>query len=986
MPFALPNFLTSPFSGISAKMAGSRLSRPQDESTKKRKRDLNEADSRSKRSRPQGDEQGDEDEQAESPADGDFESENNFQNGALSKSKGNGGEDVVSRSFDGETGWRLSKPMGGRMLDIDPILTQDDQYLILTYNTSVQIYTASDSLLLRRIPIGAVDAPSSSKGTSPANIVATKLSIQNPEYLWVACSDGHIYYVKWTETNETHQSFKTVTGTAQAITVTSTEASGAKADVVVVVESSKSNRMELTAYGGDILSSPLSKNILSTKKSGNGLHLIESSQDGLVLIGALNDSLFLGVGSHEQSAGFEQLQYDFFSFDVPDIITTLDFRVYPASALSGNGSKGRRDSDKVVDVIVGGARGAIYLYQDALSRSQSIGKSKEGIQAQKFHWHRKAVHAVKWSRDGNYMISGGSENVLVLWQMDTAKKDFLPHLSGSVENIVVSASGSSYVVHLDDNSTMVLSTAELKPTTYISGIQSAAVEASTPKDLLVQRVWSVADKVRRPIPAAIKATEPSRLHVCVGNGRQATMTGDFSAPLLQSFDLETFTSVSKQALARTQPTDVNLTNKGYAIEEPVVTHIAFSADGKWLASVDDWIPSSRDVGTVSGEVGDQFLKERHESYLKFWQVNDEDNSIALVSRINAPHTSSHPETVLDLASNSASTCFATIAGDGIVRLWRPKARQQEGSRNTDKNVEFTWVCSRIIPIGDGLGRDTIADIPNDASMPVKSQARIAFSEDGSTLFAAFGSLDVGAVYVINAASGEVVKILEGLWKGQLHSLRVLSQYLIVLSEELQVYDVVSDDLRYGIVVPKASGADELLQLAVDSVSGHFAVTLPLGNTSSIGVFHPSEPEPLIVRSTPHRVVSLISVPGTSGFVALDDVAQVWTITEGSNASTILAAQPLQDLRLDNASQEADDNKLAVILNADAESDDEMEEAQNADEDVEMEDDDVQTNIIPQQYLADIFDAAPAFAGASIEDMFYKVTGLLATKPLSATSL
>jgi NET1-associated nuclear protein 1 (U3 small nucleolar RNA-associated protein 17) len=211
--------------------------------------------------------------------------------------------------------------------------------------------------------------------------------------------------VKWTETNESHQSFQTVTGTAKAITVTTTNAASAKADIVVVAESNSANRMELTAYGGDILSSPLSKNILSVKKPGNGLHLIESSQDGLVLVGAFNDTLFLGVASQEQPASIEQLQYDFFSFDVPDLITTLDFRVYSASALSGNKSKGQRDSDKVVDVIVGGARGAIYLYNDALSRSQALGKSnsaKDGIQAQKFHWHRKAVHAVKWSRDGMF--------------------------------------------------------------------------------------------------------------------------------------------------------------------------------------------------------------------------------------------------------------------------------------------------------------------------------------------------------------------------------------------------------------------------------------------------------------------------------------------------------------------------------------------------------------------------------------------------------
>lgn len=213
--------------------------------------------------------------------------------------------------------------------------------------------------------------------------------------------------MKWTETNETHQSFQTVTGTAKAITVTTTNASGAEADIVVVAESNGANRMELTAYGGDILSSPLSKNILAVKKPGNGLHLIESSQDGLVLVGAFNDTLFLGVASQEQPTSFEQIQYDFFSFEVPDLITTLDFRVYSASALSGNKSKGQRDSDKVVDVIVGGARGAIYLYHDALSRSQALGKAssaKDGIQAQKFHWHRKAVHAVKWSRDGMFYV------------------------------------------------------------------------------------------------------------------------------------------------------------------------------------------------------------------------------------------------------------------------------------------------------------------------------------------------------------------------------------------------------------------------------------------------------------------------------------------------------------------------------------------------------------------------------------------------------
>ena len=67
------------------------------------------------------------------------------------------------------------------------------------------------------------------------------------------------------------------------------------------------------------------------------------------------------------------------------------------------------------------------------------------------------------------------------------------------------------------------------------------------------------------------------------------------------------------------------------------------------------------------------------------------------------------------------------------------------------------------------------------------------------------------------------------------------------------------------------------------------------------------------------------------------------------------------------------------------SDDEAEaEGEVEAEDVDMEDDDVHHSVINQQHLADIFDAAPAFAAPPIEDMFYKVTGLLATKPLSAS--
>ncbi|OAA49696.1 WD domain containing protein [Cordyceps fumosorosea ARSEF 2679] len=938
-------------------MAKNKTHRFKVDEPKKRKRDGNDSEITAKRARPQD------------------------ANGVLAEPTST--KDLAKRLDRSDTAWKISKPMGGRMLDIDPILTDNGEYLILAYNTSIQVFSAVDSLLVRRIPVSTIDA-SAKQGSTPSPIVATRLSTQDASLVWVACANGRVYRINWTQESKTLESFQTASKTAHAMSIVPLAGKGRSKEIVIVAESDKPTHIELVAYESDLSSKPKPKPLVSLKRPGTALRLLESTKDGRFLVGAINDLLFLGV-SKQSPTKADELQYEFYAFDTPDLITTLDLRAYKRTSKHARG-----DTEKVVDVLVGGARGGIYLYHDVIARCQATesGKPNENtIHAQKYHWHRKAVHSVKWSKDGNYMISGGSENTLVLWQMDTSKKDFLPHLSGSVENIVVSSDGASYVVHLDDNSTMILSTSELKPSAYVSGVQSAAANVQTPKDQLVKRVWEVQEHVRQRIPAAIRSNASSRLHVCVGAGRQSTMSGRFSAPLLQAFDLETFTSVSKQALARTNPTHINMTTTGHAIDEPLVTHVEFSGDGKWLASIDDWQPAARDIDNVSAELRDQFIRERREIYLKFWEVQEGDEPVALVSRINGPHATSSSEPVLDLAADPSSTCFATIGGDGIVRLWRPRTRQANGivSKGANGKDAVSWGCAQIIPVGEGYGVGDLTDVASSST----PQGKISFSEDGSTIFAAFGFSELGSVYVIDAASGKVVRILEGLWEGNLHAVRALSQFVVVLSDSLYVYDIVSDELRYGIEVPQLPGMEDLQQLAVDHASGHFAVTLPIGDISSIGIFSPEDPEPLLVRSTPHRIVSLTTAPGTSGFLALDDAAQIWTVTEGSDPSSIVTAQPLQDIHLDGKVDDGAANGEAPAIADDdvvmASDDEEETTAANgvADDDMDIDLDDVPTSVISQQSLADIFNAAPAFAGSSVEDMFYKVTGLLGSKPLTS---
>lgn len=268
------------------------------------------------------------------------------------------------------------------------------------------MYSAADSLLVRRIPITSISDPSH-KDSNPTTIVDTKLSKRKSDLIWVATSSGRVLAVNWRQPLENPPEFRTSTGTAKAISLVPIGPEKAAQEAVVVLESDKPSRADLTAYLLNDDSTTSSERLLGLKKPGQGLQLLEASQDGSLLVGALNDRLFIGAATHDPRDPFNKLRYEFLSFDTPDLITSFDFKIdQKPSQVGGSRSQNGPDSEGLLDIIVGGARGGIYLYHDALSRAKATGKSKsehEALQAQKYHWHRKAVHSVKWSRDGKHI-------------------------------------------------------------------------------------------------------------------------------------------------------------------------------------------------------------------------------------------------------------------------------------------------------------------------------------------------------------------------------------------------------------------------------------------------------------------------------------------------------------------------------------------------------------------------------------------------------
>uniref|UniRef100_A0A803MP60 WD repeat-containing protein 75 second beta-propeller domain-containing protein n=1 Tax=Chenopodium quinoa TaxID=63459 RepID=A0A803MP60_CHEQI len=106
-------------------------------------------------------------------------------------------------------------------------------------------------------------------------------------------------------------------------------------------------------------------------------------------------------------------------------------------------------------VATGDASGRICVWRGFGARSFFKGNDKENAKIMKsedkragvkedddvescstWHWHSSEVKFLAFSTDGAYLYSGGNEGVLVLWQLDTGKRKFLPRIGSPLLHFV----------------------------------------------------------------------------------------------------------------------------------------------------------------------------------------------------------------------------------------------------------------------------------------------------------------------------------------------------------------------------------------------------------------------------------------------------------------------------------------------------------------------------------------------------------------------
>lgn len=103
-----------------------------------------------------------------------------------------------------------------------------------------------------------------------------------------------------------------------------------------------------------------------------------------------------------------------------------------------------------------------FCLKDELMGSSDTEKR---AQTTTLHWHAHAVSCLAFASNGAYLLSGGEEAVLVLWQLQSGKKEYVPRVGAPIAGLAVSRSQDreeEYLLALTDGSHLFVSSASLK--------------------------------------------------------------------------------------------------------------------------------------------------------------------------------------------------------------------------------------------------------------------------------------------------------------------------------------------------------------------------------------------------------------------------------------------------------------------------------------------------------------------------------------------
>jgi len=266
------------------------------------------------------------------------------------------------------------------------------------------------------------------------------------------------------------------------------------------------------------------------------------------------------------------------------------------------------------------------------------------------HWHAHAVSALSFTLNGAYLLSGGEESVLVIWQIHSGKREFVPRVGAPIDSVAVSRTQSGeedYLLGLADGSFVFISSMNLKISRSYSGIKlgECFFLGASSSIYLSSRLSDPAISNSRP---STSASTPLAVH---------SLSSTLILPSSHPSSLQAYSPSSSKLISELEISPSNRVSrrdekmlKPSRVEQAVV-----SSSGEWLATIDF-------------REGDEYF--RGEVHLKLWRWDSSAGLWTLNTRIDRPHGPARVTSIVFSPSDSSGNILVTSGEDGNVKSWR----------------------------------------------------------------------------------------------------------------------------------------------------------------------------------------------------------------------------------------------------------------------------------------------------------------------------
>lgn len=252
----------------------------------------------------------------------------------------------------------------------------------------------------------------------------------------------------------------------------------------------------------------------------------------------------------------------------------------------------------------------------------------------KMHWHANGPLTLQYSPDGLSLLSGGSEAVLVTWNLDTTEKSFLPRLRDSIFHVTCAHNQSTYAIRFKDGS----------------------VSLVDPTKARISHTWTGLSK------------DPIGFTPCINpDSKYLVFPGIVGSVSL--YDIS-----QRQVVSELNPVKVNrVVNEDTS---PCVDVVAISPSGFWMV--------------ISTSISPRIINP--EIHFQFWSRNNQ-SSYDLSSEI----WEAHPAPLISIAFGSDDS-LASLSSDGTLKIWNfESSMDSNGSwscifQNTRSNSNPQGLC------------------------------------------------------------------------------------------------------------------------------------------------------------------------------------------------------------------------------------------------------------------------------------------------------